>query len=79
MSEKNSRQEKRGWTESGGEKNEHREGDEWEFNGLRKTGMNKKEENERWQGGCEEGLGEILAETERGERTKRQGGKWKKG
>lgn len=42
MSEKNSRQEKRGWTESGGEKNEHREGDEWEFNGLRKTGMNKK-------------------------------------
>ena len=52
MSEKNSRQEKRGWTESGGEKNEHREGDEWEFNGLRKTGMNKKEENrETEQGG----------------------------
>ena len=74
MSEKNSRQEKRGWTESGGEKNEHREGDEWEFNGLRKTGMNKKEENERCQGGCEEGRGEILAETERGERTKTAGG-----
>lgn len=36
--------------------------------------MNKKEENERWQGGCEEGLGEILAETERGERTKTAGG-----
>lgn len=41
--------------------------------------MNKKEENERWQGGCEEGLGEILAETERGKEQKRQGGKWKKG
>jgi hypothetical protein len=41
--------------------------------------MNKKEENERWQGGCEEGLGEIFAETEKGGRTKTAGGKWKKG
>ena len=40
----------------------------------RKIYAGSKEENERWQGGCEEGLGEILAETERGERTKTAGG-----
>lgn len=40
----------------------------------RKIYAGSKEENERWQGGCEEGLGEILAETEKGGRTKTAGG-----
>lgn len=45
MSEKIQGKKKGDGRKAGGEKNEHREGDEWEFNGLRKTGMNKKEEN----------------------------------
>ncbi|MFR5869099.1 MAG: hypothetical protein ACLUFF_02365, partial [Acutalibacteraceae bacterium] len=36
----------------------------------RKIYAGLKEENERWQDGCEEGLGEILAETEKGGKNK---------